>query len=267
MRHQTPRPKDDALRPKDGSLRPKDGRVFSVRGRFLFLACLLLLLAGGQLLAQEAPASQAAVSQDAVPQDEATEETDMTITFTADRMESVIAKDKEKTVLIGRAVVNTGTMEIKADRIELSGDDYNDVICAGTVSVFDESKGFLLNAANLKYARDTEIGVAQDQVVLEDSKNDVLLKAEWVRFDQVRSLVDARISVHILKEDFAVRAEFARYNRDDESLQLSGTPVAVSEDGRIEADTMTGKAEMDSMEFGGRVSGTITTKKKEGTGP
>ncbi len=190
-----------------------------------------------------------------------------TITFSARRMESVIAKGKEKTILIGQAVVNTGTVEIKADRIELSGEDYNDVVCAGAVSVFDESKGFLLTSATLKYARDTEIGLAQDKVVIEDSKNSVVLKAEWVRFDQKQSLVDARIAVHILKEDFAVRAEFARYNRDDESLQLSGSPVAVSSDGTISADTISGTPSMDGLELGGSVSGTIATKKKEGTSP
>jgi lipopolysaccharide export system protein LptA len=190
-----------------------------------------------------------------------------TITFSARRMESVIAKGKEKTILIGQAVVNTGTVQIKADRIELSGEDYNDVTCAGAVVVFDESKGFLLKSATLKYARDTEIGLAQDKVVIEDSKNDVVLKAEWVRFDQKQSLVDARIAVHILKEDFAVRAEFARYNRDDESLQLSGSPVAVSPDGTISADTISGTPSMEGLELGGSVSGTISTKKKEGTSP
>jgi len=236
---------------------------------FLALACLLAFAWGqAPIFAQQAPATPGATAAPGAGpavQGEAGD-TD-TITFTARRMESVIAKGKEKTVLIGSAVVNTGSMVIKADRIELSGEDYNDVSCAGAVSVLDESKGFLLKAATLTYARDTEIGLAQDKVVLEDSKNDVLLKAEWVRFDQKQSLVDARISVHILKEDFAVRAEFARYNRDDESLQLSGSPVAVSADGRIEADTMTGKTDMDSLEFGGQVSGTITTKKKEGTSP
>jgi lipopolysaccharide assembly outer membrane protein LptD (OstA) len=49
-----------------------------------------------------------------------TEEEVQTITFSADRMESVIAKDREKTLLIGAAVVNTDSMEIKADWIELS---------------------------------------------------------------------------------------------------------------------------------------------------
>ncbi len=221
---------------------------------YLFAAMLLVFSAAGTF-AQSSSATPTAPADDT------------TITFTARRMESVIAKGKEKTILIGEAVVNTGSIEIKAERIELSGTDYNDVVCVGTVSVFDESKGFLLKAADLKYARDTEIGLAQNQVVLEDSKNDVLLKAEWVRFDQKESLVDARISVHILKEDFAARAEFIHYNRNDESLQLSGTPVAVSADGRIEADTMKGTTTMDSMAFGGRVSGTITTKKKEGTSP
>ena len=233
------------------------------------LGAMLLVFSATGAFAQAAPAlpapTTALPAAPAVTGEAGSEDT--TITFTARRMESVIAKGKEKTILIGEAVVNTGTMEIKAERIELSGTDYNDVLCVGAVSVFDESKGFLLKAANLKYARDTEIGLAQNQVVLEDSKNDVLLKAEWVRFDQKQSLVDARISVHILKEDFAARAEFVHYDRNDESLQLSGTPVAVSADGRIEADTMTGTTNMDDMTFGGRVSGTITTKKKEGTSP
>ncbi len=79
--------------------------------------------------------------------------------------------------------------------------------------------------------------------------------------------MDARVGVRILKEDFAVRAEFALYNRNDESLQLSGAPVAVSGTERVEADSMSGKAGMDNLQFSGRVSGTITTKKKEGSGP
>lgn len=211
-----------------------------------------------------APQAQAAPAQPpAAPADASSD----AITFSARRMESVIAKGKEKTILIGQAVVNTGTVQIKADRIELSGEDYNDVTCTGAVSVYDESKGFLLKSATLKYARDTEIGLAQDKVVIEDSKNSVVLKAEWVRFDQKQSLVDARIAVHILKEDFAVRAEFARYNRDDESLQLSGSPVAVSPDGTISADTISGTPSMEGLELGGSVSGTISTKKKEGTSP
>jgi len=231
----------------------------TIRGNFLVVAGFLLFaVVAAPLFAQDTPAVQGETGTGS----DAT-----TITFTAKRMESVIAKGKEKTILIGAAVVNTGTMEIKADRIELAGTDYNDVTCTGAVIVNDESKGFLLKSATLTYARDTEIGLAQDQVVLEDSKNSVLLKAEWVRFDQKQSLVDARIAVHILKEDFAVRAEFAHYNRNDESLELSGTPVAVSEDGRIIADTMTGKTDIQGLEFGGSVSGTITTKKKEGTSP
>ena len=236
-------------------------------GILLAAAAAIAFLAPAGIAAQtEPPAAPAQQSQPAAAPAPAEGSND-TITFSARRMESVIAKGKEKTILIGQAVVNTGTVQIKADRIELSGEDYNDVTCTGAVSVFDESKGFLLKSATLKYARDTEIGLAQDKVVIEDSKNDVVLKAEWVRFDQKQSLVDARIAVHILKEDFAVRAEFARYNRDDESLQLSGSPVAVSADGSISADTISGTPSMEGLELGGSVSGTISTKKKEGTSP
>lgn len=228
----------------------------------MFALLLVFPLAAQQSAPQVAPP----VAPPVAPAAESADDGDV-ITFTASRMESVIAKGKEKTILIGEAVVTTGSLEIKADRIELAGEDYNDVVCTGKVVVFDEKKGFLLKAASLSYKRDSEIGVAQDSVVLEDSKNDVLLKASWVRFDQKKSLVDARIGVHILKEDLAVRSEFARYNRDTESIELNGLPVAVSEDGTISADSISGTAAADKLEFGGRVSGTITTRKKEGTAP
>ncbi|MHB0896523.1 MAG: hypothetical protein ACYC1A_03120, partial [Spirochaetales bacterium] len=82
--------------------------------RALFLAGFLFALAAiAQAQQPPAPAPGAA------PQSEASDG-QTTITFAARRMESVIAKGKEKTVLIGQAVVHTGTMEIKADRIELS---------------------------------------------------------------------------------------------------------------------------------------------------
>lgn len=223
------------------------------------LTIFLLLAAGMPIFAQNAELAQPVEGQKG-------EDSDV-ITFTAQRMESVLAKGNEKTILIGAVVINTGSIEIRADRIELSGTDYNNLVCIGTVKIKDESKGFSLVSDNLEYARDTEIGLAQSAVVLEDSKNNVILKAEWVRFDQKQSIVDARIGVHILKEDFAVRAEYARYNRDTESLELSGKPTVVSPDGTITADTISGKPNMDNLTLGGEVSGTITTKKKEGTTP
>jgi lipopolysaccharide export system protein LptA len=233
----------------------------------LALAAVALLFgAAPSLFAQTA--SQPVQTTPAVAQPAADQGTDSdTITFNANRVESVIAKGKERTVLVGGAIITTGSVEIKADRIEISGEDYNDVVCAGSVTIHDESKGFLLRSASLTYKRDTEVGLAESGVVLEDSKNDVVLKGEWVRFDQKQSIVDARIGVHIIKKDFAVRAEFARYNRDTESLQFSGQPVAVTADGTIAADAIEGKGTSDSLAFTGRVSGTIATKKKEGTSP
>lgn len=191
-----------------------------------------------------------------------------TITFSASRVESVLAKGKERTILSGGARVVTGSMEIKADRIELTGDDYRNVACTGGVSVVDTEDEFSLKAASLSYDRETEIGVAETAVELDDAKNSVLLDAQWVRFDQKQSLVEARVGVHILKEDFAVRAEFATFDRGTESLQLTGLPVAATESGTVTATKITGTAaDAQNLAFQGAVSGTITTKKKEGSAP
>lgn len=212
-------------------------------------------------------AASGAFAQAAAPEGSAKTSKD-TITFSAGRVESILAKGRERTVLSGGARVKTGSMEIKADRIELSGEDYRNVACTGSVTVVDTEDQISLVAGSLSYDRQTEVGLAEKGVSLNDGKNNVLLDAEWLRFDQKESIVEARTSVHILKEDFAVRSEFATFNRKTESLELTGLPMAATASGTVSASKISGGAAgADSLEFSGGVSGSITGKKKEGTSP
>lgn len=238
--------------------------VFGPARRAVLFLALAALAAAGAFAQDQAAAAPPAPSAPA-----GTVKTSKdTIIFSAGRVESILAKGKERTILSGGARVQTGSMEIKADRIELSGEDYRVVSCSGTVSVVDTEDQIALVAASLTYDRETEIGLAEKGVELNDSKNKVILDADWLKFDQKESIVEARTAVHILKEDFAVRSEFATFNRKTESLELSGLPVAATQSGTMGASKISGSAAgAESLEFSGRVTGTITSKKKEGTSP
>ncbi|MDH7484514.1 MAG: LptA/OstA family protein, partial [Spirochaetales bacterium] len=163
------------------------------------------------------------------------------IQFQARSVQSVLAKGKERTVLIGSVTITMGSLTILADRVELSGDDYRDVLCVGNVKVNDADKGFSLASEKLRYDRDTETGVAQGKVFVDDTKNSTQINAEWVRFDQAESIFEAAVSVVVVKEDLSVRAEYAKFNRNTEEMELRGGVVAVTEDGTLTGDAITGK--------------------------
>lgn len=185
------------------------------------------------------------------------------IEFSARSVQGVLAKGKENTILSGSVKILTGSLEIHADRVELSGTDYNNVYCVGNVSVTDSEKGFSMTAQKLRYVRDTEIGIAQGKVVVDDAKNKTVINAEWVRFDQVQSVFEAAVSVLVLKEDMSIRAEYAFYNRDTEEIKLHGGAVAITEEGTLTGDVITATADWSDLKISGQVGGIITPKKEE----
>ncbi|MCX7776267.1 MAG: hypothetical protein WHT81_09115 [Rectinemataceae bacterium] len=222
----------------------------------LRVACLLVLALGMTLpLTAQAPQAAGTVGSDA-----SQAKKKEPIQFKARSVQSVLAKGKERTVLIGSVTITMGSLTILADRVELSGDDYKDVLCMGNVKVNDTDKGFSLASDRLRYDRDTETGVAQGKVFVDDTKNSTQINAEWVRFDQAESIFEAAISVVVVKEDLSVRAEYAKFNRNTEEMELRGGVVAITEDGTLTGEAITGNAGASDMEVSGMVSGTIKPK-------
>jgi lipopolysaccharide export system protein LptA len=184
------------------------------------------------------------------------------ISFSARSVQGVLAKDKQDTILTGSVKIITGSLIITADRVELSGEDYVNVACSGNVTVNDTEKGFSLVAEKLNYQRDTEIGVAQGKVAVNDTKNNTIIDAEWVRFDQQQSIFEAAVSVLVLKEDMSIRAEYAHYNRDTEEIKLHGGAIAVTEEGTLKGDVISAISDWSNLQISGEVSGDITPKEK-----
>ena len=56
------------------------------------------------------------------------------INFTADAMSGTAGSKSDTTLLEGNAAVHTSTMQIQADSIELSGEDFRFITATGAVS-------------------------------------------------------------------------------------------------------------------------------------
>ncbi len=185
--------------------------------------------------------------------------------FKSDRMFSILAKGKERTVLTGNAVIVSGNTTIESDRIELYGDNFQYAVCSGKVKVKDEEKGIILKCGRLFFDRDEDILKARDGAVMEDQKNELVVKGGYLENHGKDEIVIIHIGVRILKKDLVCRSEFARYKRKEEKLELSGMPVVFKKNDEYRASRIVINLDNDEVSLEGSVSGTIISEDDEGS--
>ncbi len=182
------------------------------------------------------------------------------ITFSADSVQSSLAKDKERTILKGKARVKTGSISISADRIELFGKDFVYLDCSGSVSVVDTEREIHLDAPTLYYDRTRKLTRTQGPSVLQDDKNKLVLKAEWIESDGENEITLAEVAVRILKDKLACRAEYALYRRKENTLELTGSPSAYKDGDKYEASRIIVNTETEDIQLEGQVKGSVSDK-------
>jgi lipopolysaccharide export system protein LptA len=147
-----------------------------------------------------------------------------TFSFSGDRMETVIAEGRERTLLSGSAEVMTEDNRIRAEEMELYGEDFRFIRCRGDVEVLNEKKGIELSCDELFYNRDKKIIRVTGRVIMLDKKNEIVVKGGFLENWEERDETVIQIGVRILKTDLVCRSEYARYLREEDRLELSGMP-------------------------------------------
>jgi len=140
-------------------------------------------------------------------------------------METVLAKGKERTILTGNAEVQTEDNLIKAERMELYGEDFRYVNCSGDVRIINEQKGIEVTCEQMFYNRQEKVVRVRGSVVMLDKKNEVVVKGGFLENWEDSDETVVQIGVRILKTDLVCRAEYGRYLRNEDKLELSGMPV------------------------------------------
>jgi lipopolysaccharide export system protein LptA len=185
--------------------------------------------------------------------------------FSADRVQSVLAVGKEKTILTGKARVKSERLTISADLVEISGKNYDLLVCKGNVDAVDTEKGIHLQSPTLTYDRNRSLALLQGPSILEDKGNHVILKADWIQDDGDKGITLAQVNVRILKEGLACRAEYAIYRRGEHILELSGAPRVVKNGDEYRASRMVVNTDTEEIKLEGMVSGSVHTENAKNT--
>jgi lipopolysaccharide export system protein LptA len=189
-------------------------------------------------------------------------------TFSADSMETVLAKGRERTLLTGHALVRTEDNEIRADSMELTGSDFQFIHCRGAVRVVNADKGIQLDSEELYYDRRAKLLRINGSVVMVDRKNELVVKGGFLEHWETSDETVIQIAVRILKKDLVCRAEYARYLRPESRLELAGMPVVNRKGDEYRALKIYVDLDKDTIRLEGDIRGRVTsTETTEGGQP
>ncbi len=187
-----------------------------------------------------------------------------TFSFSGDRTEVVLAEGRERTLLTGNAVVESDDVLIRADSIELYGDDFRYAQCSGGVYAETHTNGVMVTADSFFYDRETDTSRAEGDVAVDDPENELVVKAGYLESRDDGNILQAQISVRVFQDDLTARAQFLRYRREEDTLELSGFPVVYWKGDEYRATRIVLNLETEEIELQGRVQGSIVIEDDEG---
>ena len=183
-----------------------------------------------------------------------------TFSFKGDKLETVLAQGKERTVLTGNVEIISDENVITADRVELYGKDFNFLRCSGNVDVKNAKRGIHLISDNLFYNRKEKVVRVQGKTVMKDKKNEIVAKGGFLEDWENDDITIIQIGVRILKKDLVCRSEFARYLRKENRLELSGMPVVFWKGDEYRASKIFINLDTNEIKLIGEIKGKIVSE-------
>ena len=183
------------------------------------------------------------------------------ITFTADFMSGTAGSKTDTTILEGNATVQTSSMNISADAIELSGEDFRFITATGTVSGSITESQMDFTCGKLKYDRQTKVAQLEDAVHLVDVANEVTADAQIIEYNQNSETAVMQIEITLTQKDNVCTSAFAIYKKSDQKLEMSGNPKIQQGKDSFRAQEITLNLETQEITLDGRVKGTVSDSK------
>lgn len=186
-----------------------------------------------------------------------------TITFSANSMRGSTKENSEFTELKGNASIRTKTMELKADSVQLSGNEYRLIKAEGSVEGTYTDGGFTFKCNSLRHDRETEVTVLEGAVFMNDTENNVEAKAEYIEYNKKNETALIQINTEIKQKDAKCTAAFAVYRKKIRILELSGSPKIIEGANEFRAQEIIFNLDTREITLDGKVSGSVTDKKEQ----
>lgn len=182
------------------------------------------------------------------------------IQFQAESMSGNAKNKNSVTILEGNAKVITETMEISADKIELSGKDFRIIKAYGNIIGSNKESKLDFSAGFMNYDRETKIAILENNVSLTDYENDIKAKAQIIEYDQEKEIAIMQINVSIVQKDNTCTAAYTIYKKSEKTLNMSGNPQIKQGRDTFNAQTISLNLDTQEIVLSGRVKGSVSSE-------
>ena len=185
------------------------------------------------------------------------------IVFSANRMTGQAGNTNTKTSLSGNAYVKTASMEIQADELELSGDEYRYIKATGHIVGKNLEANMDFTCDALEYDRTTKIAELRGNVKLTDLDNDVTAEAQIITYNQQQDIAILQIKIKLLQKDNVCSGAYAVYYKETQLLELSGNAQVTQNEDTFRAQYITLNMKTQDITLDGNVKGKVTENAKK----
>jgi lipopolysaccharide export system protein LptA len=177
--------------------------------------------------------------------------------MSADSLSRTFSQGRERAVLSGDAEIISESTEIRADEIELYGEDFRYAVARGNLTVLDTERDIYLTGDLFRFDRELEIAQVEGNAIMEDRENEVVVRSGFLEARLQDDIIIMQVGVRIFQDDLVTRSEFARFDRGSDVLELSGLPIVFWEEDEYEAARIVINLETEDISLQGEVSGRI----------
>ena len=110
------------------------------------------------------------------------------------------------------------------------------------------------------FDRDSEILKVTGNTVMEDFKNDMLVRGGILESCNKENISIVQVGVRVFKKDIVARSEMLIYRRDEDMVELTGLPFVTKKKDEYRASTITINLKTEEIQLLGRVQGMVQAK-------
>ena len=184
------------------------------------------------------------------------------ISFSAGTMSGQAGDSSATTTLSGGAFIQTSSIEVSADEIELSGDDYRFINARGNISGKNLETKMEFTCDSMSYDRETKVAVLQGNVHLIDLDNDVKADAQIIEYNQNTNIAVLQIDINLTQKKNVCTGSYAVYQKNEQMLEISGNAQVKQDEDVFRAQQITLNLDTQNITLSGNVKGSVTETKK-----
>ena len=185
------------------------------------------------------------------------------ISFSAGNMSGQAGDSSATTTLTGGAFIQTSSMEITADEIELSGDDYRFINARGNISGKNLETKMEFTCDSMSFDRQTKVAMLQGNVHLVDIENDVKADAQIIEYSQNTNIAVLQININLTQKKNVCTGSYAVYQKNEQMLEISGNAQVKQDEDVFRAQQITLNLETQKITLSGNVKGSVTEAAKK----